>query len=82
MPSAPPGLLTGSLIELLTGIQSHPKVLQAKFMFRTTDWLHYPEQMQNDQDDCNNDQNMDPTAGFREARTDSPPEKSEQPKDE
>jgi hypothetical protein len=37
--------------------------------------------MQNDQDDCNNDQNMDPTAGCRDARTDSPTEEPEQPQD-
>jgi hypothetical protein len=36
--------------------------------------------VQDDEDDCNNDQNMDPTAGFWEARTDPPTEKAEQPK--
>jgi hypothetical protein len=45
------------------------------------DWLHYPKKMQNDQDDCDNDQNMDPAAGFREARIDSPTEEPEQPQD-
>jgi hypothetical protein len=38
--------------------------------------------MQDDQDNCDNDQNMDPTAGFWKTRTDSPTEKPEQPQDE
>jgi hypothetical protein len=42
----------------------------------------YPKELQNDEYDDDNDQNVNPTAGFREARTDVPAEKAEQPQDE
>jgi hypothetical protein len=63
-------------------MRSHLRVRQAKYIYRTADWLHYPKQVQDDQYDCNDDQNMDPTTGFWEARTDPPTEEAKQPKDE
>ena len=39
------------------------------------------QKIQYDQYDGDNDQNMDPTSGFREARTDPPTEKAKQPQD-
>jgi hypothetical protein len=37
------------------------------------------QEVQDHQDDHNNDQNMDPPAGLREAWADPPAEKAEQP---
>jgi hypothetical protein len=52
------------------------------FNRRSARGLHHAKEMQDDEYDGDNDQNMDPTAGFREAWTDSPTEKAEQPQDE
>ena len=40
------------------------------------------QKVQNNQYDCYNDQDVNPIAGTREARTDVPAEKAEQPQDE
>ena len=41
--------------------------------------VHYPKKLQYEEYDGDNDQNMDPTAGAREAWTYVPTEKAEQP---
>jgi hypothetical protein len=41
-----------------------------------------PQQPQNNEDDRDHDQDMDPTAGLREAGANVPPEKAEQPEDD
>jgi len=42
----------------------------------------HPKELQDEEDDRDNDQGMNPTACFRKAGADIPPEKAEQPEDD
>jgi hypothetical protein len=48
---------------------------------RNTGYLHYPEESQYHEDDNDDDQNMDPTAGLRETWKYVSTKKAKQPKD-
>jgi hypothetical protein len=56
--------------------------LQTRTNRRSAGGLHHPKKVQDDEYDGDNDQNVNPTACFREAWTDPPTEKPEQPQDE
>jgi hypothetical protein len=43
--------------------------------------VHHPKQLQDDEDHCDDDQNVNPTACFREPRADFSAEEAEQPQD-
>jgi hypothetical protein len=55
-----------------------PPALQIRKIVKTLE-MHNPKKVQYDQYDGNYDQSMDPTASTRDARTDVPAEKAEQP---
>jgi hypothetical protein len=47
--------------------------------YRSASRLHYPKEVQDDEDDGEDDQQMNPTAGFREAGADVSTEEAKQP---
>jgi hypothetical protein len=56
--------------------------LTASSIFQTSmRYLHYPKEVQYDENDSDNDQNVNPTACFREAWIYVPTQKAKQPQD-